>query len=530
MQVLLPGRTGRRLTALLAVLLAWGVACRPAPQPPPPHELRVGLHSLPLTLDPHRRNEAVTFGVLSNIYEALTSFDPHLDVQPGLAESWENPDNLTWRFHLRPGVRFHDGRPFTSADVVAALDRARTLPGGDMSSYLVEVTGVRAVDELTVEVSTARPYAILLNKLAFVLITPRGTSDTIERPIGTGPYRFRDETTDARLRLQANDAYWGPEPSIRDVTIVGVADPHERVRQLESGQLDAIEDVPFDAVDSLRQETCCEVVAREGLIVEYLLPRLDRPPFDDRRVRRALDLALDRPGLVTEMTHGQGRSASQMVGLDVFGFDAAIRPHRRDVAAARQLLAEAGHPEGIDVPIQFRESRNADVLELQLADAGIRLQKQQLPWDELYSRLKKGDFTLYYGGWLAPSADASDFFDSVAHSVDTERGYGQNNFNRYSNRELDALIERTGTALSMKDRRRLLQRAMGMVMDDLAIIPLYVPHRVYAHRHEVEWEPRLDGFFRASEVRFRRAGIAKRLPAEGHPTPPASPAPVEKSS
>ena len=152
--------------------------------------MRIAIHSAPQSFDPHLQNEVLTSAVLANLYDGLTEFDEESRIRPALAATWTNPDERTWVFRLRPGVRFHDGRPLTAEDVVFSLGRARNHPRTDLSSYLVEVESVKALDPLTVEVRTRRPFAALLVKLSPIQIVPRGSPETITEPVGTGSYRF----------------------------------------------------------------------------------------------------------------------------------------------------------------------------------------------------------------------------------------------------------------------------------------------------------------------------------------------------
>src|SRR5579863_10398793 len=173
--------TMRRIAGAAAVALWMTVDGCAGPSGPavPRRPLRIALHADPLTLDPHLRNELLTFSVLRNFYEALTAFDAGTKVGPALAESWENSNELTWIFHLRRGVHFHDGREFTARDVVWSFDRARGSLGSNVGSYLVAIERVQELDPHTIQITTRRPYPILLNKLAFVFIVPAGSPPEI---------------------------------------------------------------------------------------------------------------------------------------------------------------------------------------------------------------------------------------------------------------------------------------------------------------------------------------------------------------
>jgi peptide/nickel transport system substrate-binding protein len=501
--MLAPRWEPRRLVAWLALAatIGGGVACSDgsgggaAP-------LRLVFHSGPQGLDPHLHDEVATHWVLDNVYDALVAFDVNMHVRPALATGWDNPDDLTWRFRLRPGVRFQDGRPLAAADVVTSLERARSHPRSKMSGYLVEVAVVRAVEPLTVEVQTRRPYPILLNKLTFIAIVPRDAPPLIAQPVGTGPYRFVSYAPGRSLELAAFGGGWPPgEDHEPRVSIGFESDAAKRVERLTSGRADLIAELPAGDADRVKAAPGCTVRAAGGLAVNYLQPRVDAPPFSDPRVRLAISLAVDREALVHAMLHGHGAPAGQMVGPKVFGYAPEIRPPRRDLAAARRLLAEAGYPGGLDAALEYRGGQDIAALRAQLAEAGIRLRPEPRPWSDLYPRLLRGQVAFYYGSWQCSSGDASDLFDNKVHTRDPARGYGDSNSNGYSNPALDALIETSGATLDMNERRRILERAMRLLAADLPLIPLAVPYALFGVRTGLAWAPRLDSRILAADMR-----------------------------
>lgn len=499
---------------LAAICLAAGLAlqaaagCRWSAVPgAPARPLRVALYDDPLTLDPHLRNELLTFSVLRNLYDALTAFDAGTKVGPALAESWENPNELTWVFHLRQGVRFHDGRRLTARDVVWSFERARHSPRSNVGTYLVAVDRVTALDPYTVEITTLRPYPILLNKLAFVFIVPAGSPLEIRRPVGTGPYRLSRYEPGRRLDLTAFARYWGGVPAERRVEMLPVASSRARVARLLRGEVDVVQEPDFADVGQIRAAPGCRVVEQDSLGVTYLQLRRDRPPFRDLRVRRAIDLALDRRALVDTSLSGLGVPLGQMVGRNVFGYAPDLPPPARDLARARQLLAEAGFPRGLDLDLHTRDGRHAqaEAVRRQLLEAGIRLRLVERPWADLFPHLLAGEVDFYLGGWYCLSGDASDLFDSMVHSRGGTAGYGESNFGRHANPTLDAMIEQSGSTLDLLTRRAQLQRCMRLLMADFAFIPLYSPSVVFGVRNDVEWQPRHDILILANSIR-RRAG------------------------
>jgi peptide/nickel transport system substrate-binding protein len=503
-----PGRNGRTLV-LLAALLAACAGDTGFSHPP----LRIAIYDRPNTLDPHQDSEFVSFAVASHVYEGLTRLDGNLRVEPALAERWVCPDALRWQFVLRAGVRFHDGRPLTAEDVVASIERARSHPRSDWTSYLVSVERVHALDAATVEVVTHQPYSLLLQKLAYILIVPRDAPALIEHPVGTGPYRLVGSPDRGRVVLHAFEGYWGPPPG---ETVV-----HFEVEPSLARVLQALPDDRADIVQALGPEDASLIertagytlVKGAGVTTDYLQLRMSGPPFSDLRARQAVHLGLDRDALVREVLGGRGRPANQLVGPAVFGHDPSLARVRPDLARARQLLAEAGYPQGLDLDLEYRQGRRVDVLVAQLARIGIRARPRPQVFAQLTGRMERNEVALYYGGAMAGTGDASDLLDSLVHSPRPDRSLGESNTNGYRNTRLDALIESAARESAMRKRRATLQQCQRVVMDDLPLVPLVVPEDVYAVREGIVWKPRLDGRVLGAEVRRSsptRAAVADR--------------------
>ncbi len=484
------------------ILLA--VFCSACSSPEPISELRIGVLSAPHSLDPHFHNEHNTFSILGNIYEGLVSVDGDLGIRPSLAESWENPTELTWLFLLRKDVKFHDGRSMSADDVVFSLNRTRFHPRSAMSSFLVHVREIRAVGPHSVEITTNRPYALLPNNLSFLMIVPRGTPHEIQEPVGTGPFRFL-RSEGGMLELARFDEYWRDPALFERVFFAAVETSDARVRLLLDGKLDLAAKLNLEDFSRLEGQDQVEQLDHESLVVEYLLGPMDRPPYSDPRVRLAISLAIDREALVRDALGGFGDPAYQLVGRNVFGYSPEMGTIFHDPDKARSLLVEAGYVDGFDLVLEARDGRpGCRQIAEQLGQVGIRTQVRTAPWSELYPRLEAGEVEFYFGGMLAVSADASDILDSKLHSRDAEQGYGNTNFNAYANADLDRLIERAGDLMDMNERRDVLQEGMVTAMKDLPLIPLFAPRDLYGLRANLDWAPRLDGRIFAYEVRQGR--------------------------
>ena len=283
-----------------------------------------------------------------------------------------------------------------------------------------------------------------------------------------------------------------------------VADHATRLRQLANGETDVAQDpTPAEATELLRVKSAVRFLERDSLLVVYLQMHPGKPPFDDRRVREAVRLALDRQAIVERSLGGRGLVLAQMVGRNTFGYDPSILAPSRDLPRARALLADAGYPQGVDVELEFRAGREATEIQRQLGEAGIRVRLVERPWAEMFPRLLTRQVPFYLGALLDPSADASDFLDAVAHTRQAATGYGDNNTCEYSNPALDILIERSGTTLDMRTRREVLSHAMTTALDDAVFVPLYSPSVLFAVRDDVVWKPRLDGLVLAADIQRR---------------------------
>ncbi|KAA0256565.1 MAG: hypothetical protein EDX89_00240 [Acidobacteria bacterium] len=502
----LPERPGSRQvrppTAAAAAAVAFLVtACGQPPAAPPP--VRIGVHGDPVSLDPHGQAELLSLAILGNVHEALTVLDREIKLGPALAESWESPDDLTWRFRLRPDARFHDGRAVEAEDVVASLARARRVPGGGVGSYVVAVASSRALGPRTVEVVTTRPFAGLLNKLAVVAVVPRDAPAPLAAPVGNGPYRVSAYEKGRRLRL---DPVAGPglPADLPPLEFFPLRDPAERTERLLRGELDLVQDLSPDLLPQVEAAKGYRVAVTTSPVVEFLHFSRSDPRFADPRVREAFDLALDRAALVRNAFRGRAQPATQIVGPGVFGYDPSIPARGRDLARARSLLADAGYAGGLDVRLEYRQGRDAAEIARQLGEAGIRVTPVAHPWPPLFARLSARSVPFYYGGVAAPSADASDIFDSFVHSPDPARGYGGTNHSGYSNPEVDRLVERIGETRSLRERQALLQQGMRLLAEDRWILPLVIPYDLYGVTRDLAWEPRLDRRLFGAEMRWSR--------------------------
>lgn len=456
-------------------------------------------------LDPHLHDEESTHSTLSHFYERLVAFGPDLDIQPELAVKWTNPSDTSWRFTLREGVLFHDGTPLTAEDVVASLRRAERLPGSQVVHYLRNVTNVTALSDREVEVATSSPSPLLLNKLAFVAIVPRSAPDrAISRPVGTGPYRFVSGAPREPLEGEVFDRYWGPRPAFVRFRVVPLPDARSRAHAILEDRADVVSRFPFEFASWARGQKGLALASRVGLGVAFLGFSLrEGSPYRDRRVREAFALAIDRARIVDPSESGYTVNGEQFVPGSVFGYAPPSHPWVYDLARARALLAEAGHPKGMDSTLVLPDTQaslGARLGQL-LGEAGVRVRVETLPWDDYYSRWLRRELDLFGFAYTAGTGDASDLLEAVFHTATvSSRAL---NTSGYSSPAFDQLVDEAGRILDPYERRRLMGEALAILREDLPAIPLVIRANLYAVSDEITWTARQDRRLRAQDLRPR---------------------------
>jgi len=472
----------------------------------PVRELRLVFATTPLTLDPQRHREDLTRMVLANFYEGLASFDGNLQIRPCLAVEWTNPADTVWRFRLRPGVRFHDGTAFGAEDVRRTIERARRAEGTAVEADVRAIVEVRVLDPLTVELVTDRARPLLLAKLAHTPILPRTVSDApITAPIGTGPYRFAGASANLdRVSGIRFDGYWGPIPAHPGFRIE-VADGEQRRLELVRQGADLA--TPVSGVragsDGVR------ILSHRTVTTTFLLCRIaplaggQPSPFRDPRVRHAINLAIDRQGLVDRTSPGEAEASWQPAPPGVSGHLPDLAPPTPDPAGARSLLRGAGFPSGIRSTLLV-STRGVDAgreLARQLAAVGIQLEVEPLEWAELYARMKGGQAPLALASWSMITGDASSLYEPVLHSASGPPGFGEENTTGYANPALDAAIAAAAQEMRSPARVLLMWRIVRLTLDDLPLIPVYTPMWTYAVRKDLAFAPRLDLAVVAADLR-----------------------------
>lgn len=455
-----------------------------------------------LHLDPNREIEQVTDSVLANVFEPLVGFGQELEVRTILAESWEHPSPERWRLHIRRDVTFHDGVPLTPELVRDALLHVKDAPSEEAAQFLSAVREITLGPGRSVDIVTAQPRAILAN-LPGLYITKRNSRSDFPPLVGTGPYRIVSRKPQEEVVLERWAGYRGPQPAFRKVVYKPVPDGDERLARLADGRADIVYAVPPQM--GTREPAGVRFVSRPGLTVSYLgfnLRDVPTNPFRDLRVRQAFHFGIDREDLLERGLMGRGAIATQPVAPAVFGFDPDIPRPRYEPVRSRQLLAEAGLANGFRTRLDMATARMpvARILQEQLARIGVTLDLNPLEGDGVYQLATAGKSDLYLIGWDCSTGEASEFYEFCLHRPVGQ--YGKGNYGGYANPEIDLIAEKNGAVLDQRERRRMLQKAAVIAMEDLPVLPLWVRDDIYGVRSDLTFRVRADAAVRLADVRW----------------------------
>lgn len=482
----------------------------------------IGLTSDPSHLYPLAGEELSSNIMYYHLYDPLVKRSADLTFGPGLAESWETVDDTTWRFKLREGVTFHNGNPFTASDVVFTVEKAKASIRPDLVANIASIT---AIDDLTVEITTPKPYAVLPNDLAEVLIldeeytTETGDEQMDLKPMGTGPYMLDEWIKEEKLVLDAFEDYWAGAPAIKTVTFRPITNPATRTAALLTGEVDIIQDLAVRDVERVRSEDGFEVITRPSLlnVVLAMDTRAKSPtiegenPMTDQRVREAIARAIDVDAINQIVMNGLATPSDQYVPSSHTGYVDGMNfreMYPMDVEKAKELLAEAGYPDGFTMTLDATNNRYvndaqiAQALASMLAKVGITLELNIMPKSNFwgYIRVPTENSSFIMSGWDVPAGDAGSMYGALFYTRDKREGYGQVNRGSYSNPEVDALIDQADSTPSIEQRDAYLQDATKILMAEIPMIPLHYEQDIYGVRKGITLAPRVDKFISAYEL------------------------------
>ena len=456
------------------------------------------IETMPANLDPRVGTDAQSQRIDGLIFSGLVERDEQMNLRGDLAESWETPDSLTYIFHLKRGVRFHDGRLLTSADVKYTFDSilSGAIPSPKRGSFRM-VRAIDAPDASTVIFHLSEPYASFLWSLArpAVGIVPGGAgADFAQHPVGTGPFEFVSAKQDDEVVLDRNADYFGRPAKISRVRFRVVPEAIVRALELRKGTADLeLNSLAADMVPVMKREPSIEVTEQPGTIYAYVAFNLDDAKLASRDVRQALAYATDREQIIRYLLRGQARTADEPLPPNSWAYDPDISRYSFDPARAEWLLDAAGFPRrpengGMRLTLTLKTSTEESVrllgavLREQWRRVGVDLELRPLEFATLYSDITRGNFELYTLRWVGANNDP-DIFEYIFSS--TKMPPAGANRGHYRNAGLDALIDQARVEGDRAKRRKLFGAIQKIITEDEPYLSLWFADNVCVHRTRI---------------------------------------------
>jgi peptide/nickel transport system substrate-binding protein len=499
-------RTRRRW--MIGLVLAAVMLTSTATAAPPKDAIVIGLLAEPVTMDPPQITDLNSTRVIKRMFEGLTAQElGTYKIVPGLAQTWDiSKDGLTYTFHLRPNVKFHDGVPLTAEAVKFCFERQMNEQGPFyktgtypyVKGFLGNVAGVEVVNPSTVQIRLKSPLTPFLQYLAhhsLYIYSPEALKkfgkDMVKHPVGTGPFKLESWEPGVRVVLARNDDYWGGPPKIRQAIYVPIIEAQARLSAIKTGEIDLTMDVPPDSLDDLRKDPNVVVAETNSSAVWYVTLNTRHVALKDKRVRQALNYAVNKEAIIRDILKGTAIVAVSPLS-SVYGSyaESGVTRYPYDPEKAKVLLKEAGYSSGLDVSFLVPESGSgmqspvemATVIQANLGAVGVRAKIQTMEWGAYLKKYLDGP-DMAEMSWNPSIGDPDHMMYMLLSS---DRFPPAFNAGFYQNPRVDDLLRKGRTTIDEKERVPLYREAQKLVADDAPWIIVDHGKQVIVHRKRVQ--------------------------------------------
>lgn len=444
------------------------------------------------SFDPHIGKETPAITVTDQIFDTLTSTDNDMNVGPGIAESWDQISETSYKFKIKEGIKFHNGEVLTAEDVKFSLDRA---VASSYVSYIVNfISDVEVEDEYTVIVNTFEPYAPILMNLAHPSAAivcksvVEADPDSLKtKPIGSGPYKFVEWKQGDSVKLEAFEDYYLGAPLTKNLVMRVIPENAQRSIALETGEIDIAYDLSVNDIDKVKANDKLDVLTTNTSSVTYVSFNVEKAPFNDIRVRQAFAHAIDKELIIETLLYGQGSVANSVISEVVFGGVKDLEGLGYDPELAKELLKEAGVKEGTEFTIVVNDNQlrieTCQVLQGFLNDVGIKLKIEVLEFGSLIEKTTKKQHELAFFAWVTSTSDADytyyPLFHSSMHGAPGNRSF-------YNNPEVNKLIEAGRTNVNYDERAKIYKEIAEVLAEEVPSLPLFFQNMSVGVNKDVE--------------------------------------------
>lgn len=499
------------LAICLGIVLAAGAPAEAA------SKIVVAVDNPPRMMNPHGDDSDAGLSYMANFFDGLLQRKgAEGELVPALAERWEHPDLLTWKFYLRKGVTFHNGNAFNAADVKFSFERLSDPEASEFINTGKSIESVEVVDDYTVVIKTKQPIPWFANNMHQIFIMDKESTESRDpgevmvKPIGTGAYKLVEWVKGSYIRMEANGKYWEGVPPIQSVEVRPIKESSTRFAALVSGQADIVTGVPVELFEPVVKNPQLEVVSRPARRSIFLaLGNKPGTPQADIRVRKAMYMAINEDEIIEKIMRGHAAPAAQVPDPPTIGYNGTIQRLPYDPEGAKKLLAEAGYADGFSIKLSgpndryVQDAKIAEAVARYLAKVGIKVELDVKPKSIFFPEVVDGILDFYLIGWFDGTFDMGRTYFKIAHSRDKDKGYGGLNGAAYSNAELDKLLQSTADLVDPQEREKTLQKLNKMAMEDLIVwIPLHYQEDLYAIQKGkgIQFEPRPDRWMVYKEI------------------------------
>ncbi|RCI77215.1 ABC transporter substrate-binding protein [Brucella anthropi] len=467
--------------------------------------LTIGLASNINTLDPHMTATVPSeLSVLSHIYPALVLRGPDMKLHPSLAQSWEAVDDLTWRFNLTPGATFDNGEPIDAAAVKWNIHRVQDPKvNARIASWFKDISEVTAVDPITVEIRTAKPYPALADQLSMFFLLPpawTGTHNPAAEAASGGAYRLLENVPGDRVTLEANPKYWGAAPAFDRVEFRSIPESASRVAALEAGEVDWISGIPTSEIAGINGRGAAHAAAHPTTRSMMVAFNQEKAPLDNKLVREALNYAIDKEGIAKAIFGGHAAvSRCQILTPDYFGYNPDLKPIGYDPAKARELLAQSGvdlsKPIELEVPLgrYMQAPEVGQIIAAMLTSVGLKVKITEMDFGAFITKRTNAHDMAQMAllGLAWPTLDVDGMLTMYTPG---------NIYDYWGNEPFGDLIAKARSTTDREERQAIYREATSLMCSEAATLFLYQEPLVYAISKKVNWQARGDDWVRAMDM------------------------------